>query len=89
MRRFEGVIFDMDGTLVEPLLDFEAIREELGIAPGEGIIEGIEAMDPPRRDEAAPACWTTSCRPHEGHPPCRAPPRSSGTSAGRDCRWRC
>ena len=52
MGRFEGVIFDMDGTLVEPLLDFGAIREELGIRPEEGILEAIEAMDPPRRDEA-------------------------------------
>ena len=51
MRRFDGVIFDMDGTLVEPLLDFQQIRAELGIAASDGIIEAIEAM-PPRRAES-------------------------------------
>jgi len=52
MGRYEGVIFDMDGTLVEPLLDFTAIRSELGIRPEEGILEAIEAMPPERRDDA-------------------------------------
>lgn len=49
MARFDGVIFDMDGTLVESLLDFRAIREDLGVEPGVGILEGIAAMGP---DEA-------------------------------------
>ena len=52
MSRYQGVIFDMDGTLVEPLLDFAAIRSELGIRPEEGILEAIEAMEPRRRDDA-------------------------------------
>jgi HAD superfamily hydrolase (TIGR01509 family) len=51
MRAFDGVIFDMDGTLVEPLLDFQQIRAELGIAPTDGILEAIEQM-PPARAEA-------------------------------------
>lgn len=53
MPRFDGVIFDMDGTLIAPLLDFVAIRAELGIAPQDGIIEAIDAMPPPRRRQAA------------------------------------
>jgi HAD superfamily hydrolase (TIGR01509 family) len=52
MARFDAVIFDMDGTLIEPLLDFQAIRAELGILPEEGIIEAIEQMPP----ERATAC---------------------------------
>ena len=48
MHRFDAVIFDMDGTLVESLLDFRAIRAELGIDPGDGIIEAIERMPPDR-----------------------------------------
>jgi len=52
MRRYDGVIFDMDGTLVEPLLDFQAIRRELGIAEGQGILETIEAMPPHCREAA-------------------------------------
>jgi len=41
---YDGVIFDMDGTIVEPLLDFALIRSELGIAPRQGILEAIQAM---------------------------------------------
>jgi len=51
MRRFDGVIFDMDGTLIEPLLDFRALRAELGIAADAGILEALDAMAP---DEAGP-----------------------------------
>jgi len=43
-RRFDGVIFDMDGTLIEQRLDFAAIRAELGISPRDGILEAIEQM---------------------------------------------
>ena len=46
MRQFGAVVFDMDGTLIEPLLDFSAIRAELGVAAGEGILEAIAAMAP-------------------------------------------
>ncbi len=52
MSKFRGVIFDMDGTLVEPLLDFSAIRAELNIPPGEGIIEAIERMSPRARRQS-------------------------------------
>mgnify|MGYP002642105445 CR=1 FL=1 len=49
---FELVIFDMDGTLIELMLDFQAIRRHLGIAPDKGILEAIADMDPARRREA-------------------------------------
>jgi len=48
---FDGVIFDMDGTLVEPLLDFAAIRAELGVAAEQGILEAIAAMPADRAAE--------------------------------------
>ena len=51
-RRYDFVIFDMDGTLIEPLLDFSAIRAELGVAPGGGILEAVAAMGPAQRAEA-------------------------------------
>ena len=40
-----AVIFDMDGTLTEPLLDFDAIRAEIGLAPGLPILEQLAAGD--------------------------------------------
>ncbi len=53
MKRFDGIIFDMDGTLIESLLDFAAIRRHLGISDDTGIIEGIDAMPPDKRTAAA------------------------------------
>ena len=52
MRQFDGVIFDMDGTLIEPLLDFGAIRDELGVSPQDGIVETIESMPAGDREKA-------------------------------------
>jgi len=51
-RPFELVIFDMDGTLIAQMLDFQAIRAKLSIPPEKGILEAIEAMPPARRAEA-------------------------------------
>jgi len=50
--KFECVIFDMDGTLTEPWLDFAAIRAELGVAPDGDILAALEEMTPARRIEA-------------------------------------
>jgi len=51
-RQYDLVIFDMDGTLTEELLDFDAIRRDIGL-PGEGgILEHITRMAPPERDRA-------------------------------------
>lgn len=47
-----GVIFDLDGTLTEPLLDFEAIRREVGIASGLPILEALESFAPDARARA-------------------------------------
>lgn len=33
--RFQALIFDMDGTLTEPTIDFGSIRRELGFEPGD------------------------------------------------------
>jgi HAD superfamily hydrolase (TIGR01509 family) len=49
-RKYQAVIFDMDGTLIEPLLDFAQIRAELRIAPAEGIIEALAGMSPADSD---------------------------------------
>src|ERR1700743_3702452 len=43
--KYSLVIFDMDGTLTEELLDFAAIREEIGVpSEGTGILEHIAEL---------------------------------------------
>ena len=44
MRKHAAIIFDLDGTLTKPYLDFDAIRREIGIARGP-ILEAIAQMD--------------------------------------------
>lgn len=46
-----GVIFDLDGTLTRPVLDFDLIRSEIGI-PGGPVLEGIAALPEDRRPAA-------------------------------------
>ncbi len=45
-----GVIFDLDGTLVDSGLDFAQMRREMGIADGEPVLEALAKLPP---DEAA------------------------------------
>lgn len=47
-----GVIFDLDGTLVDSGLDFEQIRADMGLASGAPILESLESMDPEGRSKA-------------------------------------
>ena len=51
-RRFDAIIFDMDGTIIDSSIDFAAIRAELGVPANVGILESIDAMDEPARSEA-------------------------------------
>ncbi len=46
-----GVIFDMDGTLVDSSLDFDAIRAELDM-PRVPLLEAMEKMSPAQRRRA-------------------------------------
>ncbi len=39
-----GVIFDLDGTVVDSGLDFQQMRQEMGLPPGTAILEAIQAM---------------------------------------------
>lgn len=46
----KAVIFDLDGTITEPYLDFDAIREEIGVARDSGpILETMEGMSREQR----------------------------------------
>ncbi|MBM80167.1 MAG: phosphatase [Planctomycetaceae bacterium] len=44
-----GIIFDLDDTLIRSGLDFDAIRQDMGLQPGQLILESIEQMDDPKR----------------------------------------
>lgn len=46
-----AVLFDMDGTLTAPFLDYPAIKAEMGIG-NSPIIEGLAALPPSRRPAA-------------------------------------
>ena len=39
-----GLVFDMDGTLIESDLDFDLMRREMGVADRQPILEAIDAM---------------------------------------------
>lgn len=40
--KFKGIILDMDGTIVDSKLNFESIRQEIGIPEGNAILEYLE-----------------------------------------------
>jgi HAD superfamily hydrolase (TIGR01509 family) len=68
-----AVIFDLDGTLTQPLLDFDAMRREIGLRPGLPILEqlaegdaalrarGEEVMRRHERDAIARATLADGC----------------------------
>jgi HAD superfamily hydrolase (TIGR01509 family) len=51
MISHRAVIFDLDGTLTEPLLDFDAMRAEIGLPPGP-ILEQLAHADAATRARA-------------------------------------
>ena len=49
----KAVIFDLDGTITQPYFDFDAIREEMGLARDSGpVLESMEKMSPQQRRRA-------------------------------------
>ena len=49
--RYRAIIFDMDGTITKPVLDFQRIRREIGLGPGD-VAKEIEDLTPVQRDRA-------------------------------------
>ena len=48
-----AVIFDLDGTITQPYFDFDAIREEIGLARDGGpVLEAMERMSAAERQRA-------------------------------------
>lgn len=48
-RPIRGIIFDLDGTLVDSRLDFDAMRCEMGLPAGQPILESLERLNAPER----------------------------------------
>lgn len=49
----KAVIFDLDGTITRPYFDFDAIRQEIGLARDSGpVLESMEKMTPVQRRQA-------------------------------------
>ncbi len=46
-----GVIFDMDGTITQPVLDFARMKREMGLPAGEPILEALARLDDAARRE--------------------------------------
>lgn len=70
--RYPLVIFDMDGTLTEEMLDFPAIRREIGVPEPAGILEHIADLPSGERERATTILHrhedaaAQACRLHEG-----------------------
>jgi HAD superfamily hydrolase (TIGR01549 family) len=53
-QQIDGIIFDLDGTLVDSSLNFTLMRQHLGCPLGEDILQFIASMaDPLQRQQAA------------------------------------
>ena len=55
LTHLRGVIFDLDGTLVDSGLDFAAIRRETGFPEGVGLLEHLERLGEGPESERAEA----------------------------------
>ncbi len=51
-RRFQALLFDLDGTLVDTRLDFAALRRELGFPEGIGLLEHLDTLPAAQADRA-------------------------------------
>jgi len=52
-QQIHGVLFDMDGTLVDSRLDFHAMREEMRLQPDIPILEQLANESPDRQAECS------------------------------------
>ena len=51
-RILEAVIFDMDGTITVPALDFPRIKAEMGLPQERPILESLDELAPDARPAA-------------------------------------
>src|SRR4029079_7060740 len=46
MAMIRGIVFDLDGTLVDSRLDFDPLRREMELPPDQPILESLARLDP-------------------------------------------
>ena len=46
-----GIVFDLDGTLVDSRLDFDQMRREMELPEGSSILEWLERLEPERAEQ--------------------------------------
>ncbi len=51
-KNIKAVIFDMDGTIVAPLLDFPRMKAEIGLPQDKGLLESMSQLDETGRNRA-------------------------------------
>ena len=47
---FRAVVFDLDGTLLVPRIDFKNLRRKLGVPEGESLLDFVESKRSPEMD---------------------------------------
>lgn len=52
LARINTVLFDLDGTLAAPAIDFDALRKRLGLPGGQSIMHALEQLDAESRARA-------------------------------------
>jgi len=55
LDHLKGIIFDLDGTLVDSQLDFDGMRRETGCPPQRGLLEHIDTLTDDKAKENAAA----------------------------------
>ena len=48
----KGIIFDMDGTLTIPVLNFSEMKTRLGLSPNQDILPTVQSYPPEERAKA-------------------------------------
>jgi HAD superfamily hydrolase (TIGR01549 family) len=51
LRQIQSVLFDLDGTLTVPVIDFNALRRRLGLPDGTSLVQALSRLSTDRRDE--------------------------------------
>jgi HAD superfamily hydrolase (TIGR01549 family) len=51
LLQIQSVLFDLDGTLTVPVIDFNALRRRLGLPDGTSLVQALSQLSTDRRDE--------------------------------------